>query len=53
MKVAIFTRFNDNKNIIEFMKYHYSIGIDKIFIYNDGKCNIEKFAKNISQRLRI
>lgn len=45
MKVAIFTRFNDNKNIIEFMKYHYSIGIDKIFIYNDGHCNIEKICQ--------
>jgi hypothetical protein len=45
MKVAIFTRFNDNRNIIEFMKYHYSIGINKIFIYNDGKCNIEKICK--------
>jgi hypothetical protein len=45
MKVAIFTRFNDNKNIIEFMKYHYSIGIDKIFIYNDGLSNIEKICQ--------
>lgn len=45
MKVAIFTRFNDNRNIIEFMKYHYSIGINKIFIYNDGNCNIEKICK--------
>jgi hypothetical protein len=45
MKVVIFTRFNDNRNIIEFMKYHYSIGINKIFIYNDGKCNIEKICK--------
>ena len=45
MKVAIFTRFNDNRNIIEFMKYHYSIGIDKIFIYNDGSINIEKLCQ--------
>lgn len=45
MKIAIFTRFNDNNNIIEFMKYHYSIGIHKIFIYNDGKSNIEKICK--------
>ena len=45
MRVAIFTRFNDNKNIIEFMKYHYSIGIDKIFIYNDGLCNIERICQ--------
>jgi len=45
MKVAIFTRFNDNRNIIEFMKYHYSIGVDKIFIYNDGSSNIEKICQ--------
>ena len=39
MKVGIFTRYNDTDNIIEFMKYHYSIGINYILIYNDGSSN--------------
>jgi hypothetical protein len=39
MKVCVFTRYNDTDNIIEFMKYHYSIGINFILIYNDGISN--------------
>jgi hypothetical protein len=39
MKIGIFTRYNDTDNIIEFMKYHYSIGINYILIYNDGSSN--------------
>jgi len=46
MKIGIFTRYNDTDNIIEFMKYHYSIGINYILIYNDGSSNKLDECKN-------
>lgn len=45
MKIGIFTRYNDTDNIIEFMKYHYSIGINYILIYNDGHSNKLEICK--------
>jgi hypothetical protein len=50
MKVGIFTRYNDTDNIIEFMKYHYSIGINYILIYNDGSSNkLDECKKHFSK----
>jgi hypothetical protein len=52
MKVGIFTRYNDTDNIIEFMKYHYSIGINYILIYNDGSSNkLENCKKHFSKNM--
>jgi hypothetical protein len=52
MKVGIFTRYNDTDNIIEFMKYHYSIGINYILIYNDGSSNkLDECKKHFSKKM--
>jgi hypothetical protein len=52
MKIGIFTRYNDTDNIIEFMKYHYSIGINYILIYNDGSSNkLDECKKHFSKKM--
>ena len=52
MKIGIFTRYNDTDNIIEFMKYHYSIGINYILIYNDGSSTkLDECKKHFSKKM--
>lgn len=40
MKVSIFSRSYGDKNLVEFMKYHFFLGIDKIYIYNDDTIDL-------------
>ncbi len=52
MKIGIFTRYNDTDNIIEFMRYHYSIGINYILIYNDGSSTkLDECKKHFSKKM--